>query len=76
MYVYTAFDRHFVRQRAPSSGDQLERHPSGQLGVTSSARCACKTAGTSSATRPCCARRHPCGELSSRQLRQLAPHRT
>ena len=32
MYVYTDFDRRFIRQRATQFRDQLERNLAGQLG--------------------------------------------
>jgi sulfite reductase (NADPH) hemoprotein beta-component len=64
MYQYTDFDKQFVAKRAAQYRDQLERNlAGGTLSDDEFRPCACKTAGMSSATPPCCA--WPCPTASS-----------
>ena len=72
MYVYTAFDRHFVRQRAAQFRDQLERHLSGQLGGDEFRPLRLQNGWYIQRHAPMLRVAIPYGELSSRQLRQLA----
>ena len=62
MYQYTAFDRRFVHARAAQFRDQLRATWPANWPTTTSARCACRTAGTCSAMRRCCA--WPCRTVS------------
>jgi sulfite reductase (NADPH) hemoprotein beta-component len=61
MYRYDDYDRTLVAERVAQFRDQTRRFLAGELPRTSSGRCACATASTSSATRPCCGSRFPTG---------------
>ena len=72
MYKYTAFDRHFVHQRAAQYRDQLERHLKGQLGTDEFRPLRLQNGWYVQRHAPMLRVAVPYGELSSPQLRQLA----
>ncbi|MBH9578822.1 nitrite/sulfite reductase [Inhella proteolytica] len=72
MYKYTAFDRHFVHQRAAQYRDQLERHLKGQLGTDEFRPLRLQNGWYVQRHAPMLRVAIPYGELSSPQLRQLA----
>jgi len=72
MYSYTNFDRHFVRARAAQFRDQLERHLSGELGDDEFRPLRLQNGWYVQRHAPMLRVAVPYGELSSRQLRQLA----
>ncbi len=72
MYRYTDFDRHFVRQRAAQYRDQLERHLRGELGGEEFRPLRLQNGWYVQRHAPMLRVAVPYGELSSRQLRQLA----
>ncbi|WP_374662821.1 nitrite/sulfite reductase [Inhella sp.] len=72
MYRYTDFDRHFVHQRAAQYRDQLERHLRGQLGADEFRPLRLQNGWYVQRHAPMLRVAVPYGELSSRQLRQLA----
>jgi sulfite reductase (NADPH) hemoprotein beta-component len=72
MYTYTDFDRHFVRQRAAQYRDQLERHLAGTLGTDEFRALRLQNGWYIQRHAPMLRVAVPYGELSSRQLRQLA----
>jgi len=72
MYQYTDFDRRFVHQRAAQYRDQLERHLAGQLGTDEFRALRLQNGWYIQRHAPMLRVAVPYGELSSRQLRQLA----
>ncbi|WP_422016507.1 nitrite/sulfite reductase [Roseateles sp.] len=72
MYQYTDFDRHFVRQRAAQYRDQLERHLRGELGTDEFRALRLQNGWYIQRHAPMLRVAVPYGELSARQLRQLA----
>ncbi len=72
MYKYTAFDRHFVHQRAAQYRDQLERHLKGQLPTDDFRALRLQNGWYIQRHAPMLRVAVPYGELSSTQLRQLA----
>jgi sulfite reductase (NADPH) hemoprotein beta-component len=72
MYKYTDFDRRFVHQRAAQYRDQLERHLKGQLGTDEFRALRLQNGWYIQRHAPMLRVAVPYGELSSRQLRQLA----
>ena len=72
MYVYSDFDRAFVRQRAAQFRDQLERHLAGELGEEEFRALRLQNGWYIQRHAPMARIAVPYGELSSRQLRQLA----
>ncbi len=72
MYRYTAFDRHFVHQRAAQYRDQLERHLKGQLSGDEFRPLRLQNGWYVQRHAPMLRVAVPYGELSSPQLRQLA----
>jgi sulfite reductase (NADPH) hemoprotein beta-component len=72
MYRYTDFDRRFVHQRAAQYRDQLERHLKGQLGTDEFRALRLQNGWYIQRHAPMLRVAVPYGELSSRQLRQLA----
>ncbi|MFZ2986350.1 nitrite/sulfite reductase [Ideonella sp.] len=72
MYQYTAFDRQFVRQRAAQFRDQLDRHLSGELPDENFRPLRLQNGWYIQRHAPMLRVAVPYGELSSRQLRQLA----
>ena len=72
MYVYTDFDRAFVHQRAAQFRDQLERHLAGQLSDEEFLPLRLQNGWYIQRHAPMTRIAVPYGELSSRQLRQLA----
>ncbi|MFN3862460.1 MAG: nitrite/sulfite reductase, partial [Roseateles sp.] len=72
MYRYTDFDRRFVRARAAQYRDQLERHLAGQLGTDEFRALRLQNGWYIQRHAPMLRVAVPYGELSSRQLRQLA----
>jgi len=72
MYVYNDFDRAFVHQRAAQFRDQLERHLAGQLGDDEFRALRLQNGWYIQRHAPMTRIAVPYGELSSRQLRQLA----
>lgn len=72
MYRYTAFDRHFVHQRAAQYRDQLERHLKGQLSTDDFRPLRLQNGWYVQRHAPMLRVAVPYGELSSTQLRQLA----
>ncbi len=72
MYRYTAFDRHFVHQRAAQYRDQLERHYKGQLSTDDFRALRLQNGWYIQRHAPMLRVAVPYGELSSTQLRQLA----
>jgi sulfite reductase (NADPH) hemoprotein beta-component len=72
MYQYTAFDRHFVRQRAAQYRDQLQRNLSGQLSDDDFRPLRLQNGWYVQRHAPMLRVAVPYGELSSAQLRALA----
>ncbi|WP_343622416.1 nitrite/sulfite reductase [Roseateles puraquae] len=72
MYQYTDFDRRFVRARAAQYRDQLERHLRGELGTDEFRALRLQNGWYIQRHAPMLRVAIPYGELSSRQLRQLA----
>ena len=72
MYQYTDFDKHFVRQRAAQFRDQLERNIAGTLGDDEFRPLRLQNGWYIQRHAPMLRIAVPYGELSSRQLRQLA----
>jgi len=72
MYVYTDFDRAFVHQRAAQFRDQLDRHFAGRLGDEEFRALRLQNGWYIQRHAPMARIAVPYGELSSRQLRQLA----
>jgi sulfite reductase (NADPH) hemoprotein beta-component len=72
MYQYTDFDRRFVRARAAQYRDQLERNLAGQLGDDEFRALRLQNGWYIQRHAPMLRVAVPYGELSSRQLRQLA----
>ncbi|MCE4535793.1 nitrite/sulfite reductase [Pelomonas sp. P7] len=72
MYQYTDFDRRFVHARAAQYRDQLERHLNGQLGTDEFRALRLQNGWYIQRHAPMLRVAVPYGELSSRQLRQLA----
>jgi sulfite reductase (NADPH) hemoprotein beta-component len=72
MYVYTDFDRHFVRQRAAQYRDQLQRHLAGELGGEEFKPLRLQNGWYVQRHAPMLRVAVPYGELNSTQLRALA----
>ncbi|RZL08633.1 MAG: nitrite/sulfite reductase, partial [Rubrivivax sp.] len=72
MYQYTDFDKHFVRQRAAQFRDQLQRNLSGKLGDEEFRPLRLQNGWYVQRHAPMLRVAVPYGELSSRQVRQLA----
>src|SRR3954465_10070706 len=72
MYRYTDFDRQFVRARAAQYRDQLMRHLSGELAGDDFRPLRLQNGWYIQRHAPMLRVAVPYGELSSRQLRQLA----
>ena len=72
MYRYTDFDRQFVHARAAQFRDQLQRHLAGQLGEEEFRPLRLQNGWYVQRHAPMLRIAVPYGELSSRQLRQLA----
>ena len=72
MYQYTDFDRQFVHARAAQFRDQLQRHLAGQLGEEEFRALRLQNGWYVQRHAPMLRIAVPYGELSSRQLRQLA----
>lgn len=72
MYQYTDFDRQFVHQRAAQYRDQLERHLGGELSTDDFRPLRLQNGWYIQRHAPMLRVAVPYGELSSRQLRQLA----
>src|SRR5471032_1425123 len=72
MYQYTEFDRQFVRARATQFRDQLERNLAGELGDDEFRPLRLQNGWYIQRHAPMLRVAIPYGELSSRQLRQLA----
>ncbi len=72
MYRYTEFDRRFVHQRAAQFRDQLERNLRGELGEDEFRPLRLQNGWYVQRHAPMLRVAVPYGELSSRQLRQLA----
>jgi sulfite reductase (NADPH) hemoprotein beta-component len=72
MYQYTDFDRRFVHARAAQYRDQLERHLAGQLSTDDFRALRLQNGWYIQRHAPMLRVAVPYGELSSRQLRQLA----
>ncbi len=72
MYQYTEFDKHFVRQRAAQFRDQLERNLAGKLGDEEFRPLRLQNGWYIQRHAPMLRVAVPYGELSSRQVRQLA----
>lgn len=72
MYHYTEFDRRFVRARAAQYRDQLERHLRGELSTDDFRALRLQNGWYVQRHAPMLRVAIPYGELSSRQLRQLA----
>ena len=72
MYQYTDFDRRFVRARATQYRDQLERHLRGELSTDDFRTLRLQNGWYIQRHAPMLRVAIPYGELSSRQLRQLA----
>ncbi|RTL41319.1 MAG: nitrite/sulfite reductase, partial [Burkholderiales bacterium] len=72
MYQYTDFDRRFVRARAAQYRDQLERHLRGELSTDDFRALRLQNGWYVQRHAPMLRVAIPYGELSSRQLRQLA----
>ena len=72
MYVYTEFDKQFVRQRAAQYRDQLERNLVGKLGEDEFRPLRLQNGWYIQRHAPMARIAVPYGELSSRQLRMLA----
>ena len=76
MYQYTEFDKQFVRQRAAQFRDQLERNMARQTGRRRVPPLRLQNGWYVPAPRPMLRVAVPYGEISSKQIRQLAdcPH--
>jgi sulfite reductase (NADPH) hemoprotein beta-component len=72
MYQYTEFDKHFVRQRAAQFRDQLERNLAGKLGDDEFRPLRLQNGWYIQRHAPMLRVAVPYGELSSKQVRQLA----
>ena len=72
MYAYTDFDRHFVRARAAQYRDQLQRNLAGELADEEFRPLRLQNGWYVQRHSPMLRVAVPYGELSSRQLRQLA----
>ncbi|WP_374676464.1 nitrite/sulfite reductase [Ideonella sp.] len=72
MYQYTSFDRQFVRQRAAQFRDQLQRNLAGELADDDFRPLRLQNGWYIQRHAPMLRVAVPYGELSSRQLRQLA----
>ncbi len=72
MYAYTEFDRQFLRQRAAQYRDQLDRHLRGELAEDDFRPLRLQNGWYVQRHAPMLRVAIPYGELSSRQLRQLA----
>ncbi len=72
MYQYTEFDKQFVRQRAAQFRDQLERNLAGKLGDEEFRPLRLQNGWYVQRHAPMLRVAVPYGEMSSRQLRQLA----
>ena len=72
MYQYTAFDKHFVRQRAAQHRDQLERNLAGKLSDDEFRPLRLQNGWYIQRHAPMLRVAVPYGELSARQLRALA----
>jgi sulfite reductase (NADPH) hemoprotein beta-component len=72
MYQYTDFDRNFIRARAAQFRDQLERNLAGELSVDDFRPLRLQNGWYIQRHAPMLRIAVPYGELSSRQLRQLA----
>ena len=72
MYQYTDFDKHFVRQRAAQFRDQLDRNLAGKLGDDEFRPLRLQNGWYIQRHAPMLRVAVPYGELSSRQIRQLA----
>ncbi|HEY6511996.1 MAG TPA: nitrite/sulfite reductase [Burkholderiaceae bacterium] len=72
MYRYNDFDRHFVKARAAQFRDQLQRHLAGELGEEEFRPLRLQNGWYVQRHAPMLRIAVPYGELSSRQLRQLA----
>ncbi len=72
MYKYTDFDRRFVHARAAQYRDQLERHFAGQLSTDDFRALRLQNGWYIQRHAPMLRVAVPYGELSARQLRQLA----
>jgi sulfite reductase (NADPH) hemoprotein beta-component len=72
MYQYTDFDRHFVRARAAQFRDQLQRHLDGELPDEDFRALRLQNGWYVQRHAPMLRVAVPYGELSSRQLHQLA----
>ena len=72
MYSYTDFDRQFVHARAAQFRDQLQRHLAGQLGEEEFRPLRLQNGWYVQRHAPMLRIAVPYGELSSKQLRQLA----
>ncbi len=72
MYRYTEFDRHFVHARAAQYRDQLQRHLAGELPDEEFRPLRLQNGWYVQRHAPMLRVAVPYGELSSRQLRQLA----
>jgi sulfite reductase (NADPH) hemoprotein beta-component len=72
MYRYNDFDRHFVRARAAQYRDQLQRHLAGELGGEEFKPLRLQNGWYVQRHAPMLRVAVPYGELSARQLRQLA----
>ncbi|HTP71016.1 MAG TPA: nitrite/sulfite reductase [Burkholderiaceae bacterium] len=72
MYQYSDFDRQFVKARAAQFRDQLQRHLAGQLGDDEFRALRLQNGWYVQRHAPMLRIAVPYGELSSRQLRQLA----
>jgi sulfite reductase (NADPH) hemoprotein beta-component len=72
MYAYTQFDRQFVHARAAQFRDQLQRHLAGQLGEEEFRALRLQNGWYIQRHAPMLRIAVPYGELSSKQLRQLA----
>ncbi len=72
MYLYTDFDKQFVRQRAAQVRDQLERNLAGKLGDEEFRPLRLQNGWYVQRHAPMLRVAVPYGEMSSRQIRQLA----
>ena len=72
MYRYTDFDRRFVRARAAQYRDQLQRHLSGELAGDDFRPLRLQNGWYVQRHAPMLRVAVPYGEISARQLRQLA----
>ncbi|TAK99901.1 MAG: nitrite reductase, partial [Aquabacterium sp.] len=72
MYQYTEFDKQFVRQRAAQFRDQLERNLAGKLGDDEFRPLRLQNGWYVQRHAPMLRVAVPYGEMSSKQIRQLA----